>query len=120
MKKELILSFLICLFAFSFASCGDDSDDLLPVDEEWKAANEAKIEEIAKDPRFTKLKDLSEGGYLYYRVIEEGPEGPELIKYGEQVKVEYVGQMIDGVVFDSQLLEEQEITSFLMLLVPEV
>ncbi|MCD7930412.1 MAG: FKBP-type peptidyl-prolyl cis-trans isomerase [Tannerellaceae bacterium] len=113
MKKELVFSFLLCLCCTFFMGCkDDDNDNLLPIDDEWTAENKAKLAELDKDPEYQPLPALERpGSIMYYKVLEEG-KGERKALFGEQVRVEYIGRLIDGEVFDSQLLEDGVIDKY--------
>lgn len=107
-----LLLIALCVGVF-FASCSKDDDNVYIVDDAWQADNEKVFDEIAKNPEYTELKSLSNGGSIYYKVLKQG-ESTERIYYTSTVKIYYHGISMDETtrkmtyVFDSNDPENVE------------
>lgn len=89
-----LLLIALCAGVF-FASCSNDDDDnVYIVDDAWQADNEKVFDEIAKNPEYTEIKSLSNGGSIYYKVLKQG-ESTERIYFTSTVKVYYHGISMD-------------------------
>ena len=113
MSYILLLSFLL----LSFTSCSESED--VEADEygNWKARNEAYIDNIATKCQRLKsyTKDQEAEGavsdYVYYEVLEEG-YGTECPYYSDTVRISYRGRLMpttsypEGYVFDQTFKDE--------------
>lgn len=72
MRKKLYLLplFLLGFFLFTTTSClnSNNDDNEVEVDEEWKALNEARFAEVAKDNSFEALLSETGEGKVYWKV----------------------------------------------------
>lgn len=99
MKKYWhIALMLLCVLVVS-SSCSKDDNEVIPVDEAWKIANEEAFLAQTLDPDYTKLKSESNEGFILYKVLKKG-EGTEQIYFNSVIKAHYKGTFINGTIFD--------------------
>lgn len=123
MKKFLFYFFLLSSLLV-ITSCGDDKEEEFDVDA-WKAMNDAKYNEIARDPNYKEIESEGKNGSVYYTVLKEGPAVTDIdsiIYYTSKVKVFYKGTMLsdDGseeIVFDKRL-DEDDVMPFYLAVNP--
>ena len=124
MNKYWHIACVMCGLLFLFASCSDDnSNNYLPVDEAWKAANIEAFDKRQYDDGMEYINSESGNGKILYKVIKKG-EGTRTIYYTSVVKCYYKGCLIvdedgnyiadrdsvlaRGKVFDSKLEENDD------------
>jgi len=93
--KKIINLLLLSILIVSFASCKKGEDI-----SEWRDANLAAYDAIAKNPQYKEIKTESGPSGVYYKVINSG-DGVEKPFQTSRVKVRYKGSYYDGTVFDS-------------------
>ncbi len=101
---------ILCMAVFcalTLSACGDDEDDPLPVDEEWRALNDEAFQKQSQVEGYERIESQSNAGYILYKVLKTG-DSDETIYYTSKVKIFYRGTFIDGTVFDSRMFEDGE------------
>ncbi len=96
MKKYCYLFLIVLCSGVLFTSCGNDDEETYIVDENWQADNEKVINEIARNPEYSKLESLGGTGSIYYKVLKEGAS-TDTIYYTSSVKLYYHGISMDEV-----------------------
>jgi len=94
MKSKLFYLLLIPLFSFAFQSC-KDKDDNSSAYAEWRAKNEAHIEDIRNNPAYRATIEPQGGpGVVYYKIDKSGNGKRPLDT--DRVKVRYEGFLINS------------------------
>lgn len=84
MNKQLSLILSFCAIIL-FSSC----DKTETPDDQWRLANEAQFNEIARDSEYTKIESQSKRGFIMYKVIKAGTG--ETPFFTDRVRVLYTG-----------------------------
>lgn len=114
-RKIYLFPVLLVAICLSLASCINDDDDDVEIDEEWKALNEKRFSEVGSQGGYQELSSQSDNGKLYWKNSNEietsGVESSLRItvagnpEFTDTVRVRYEGWYFDTVgekvIFDS-------------------
>ena len=70
-RKIYLFPILFAAVCLSLASCIDDDDDDIKIDEEWKALNEKRFSEVGSQGGYQELSSQSGNGKLYWKYSDE-------------------------------------------------
>lgn len=70
-RKLYLFPILFAAICLSLASCMDDDDDDVVIDEEWKALNETRFEQVGQKGGYHELSSQSGNGKIYWKRSDE-------------------------------------------------
>lgn len=94
-RKLYLFPILFTAICLSLASCMNDDDDDVVIDEEWKALNETRFEQVGKQGGYHELSSQSGNGKIYWKYSDEINDTGE--EAGLRITVDHKPEFTDTV-----------------------